>query len=89
MDLIKTKRAGVMKSFDMLWTEAEARESDSGVVQREVRLACTGELAGIGVVGLLALRRSAAGEEVLEFVCPRCNERHESSLSSSSLSTEP
>ena len=64
-----------MKSFETLWAEADARSAD-----RKVRLACTAEVVGIGSVGLTGLRRLASGGEVLEFVCPRCNQRHQSLL---------
>jgi hypothetical protein len=64
-----------VKSFEELWAEAGARFTD-----RKVRLACTAEVVGIGAVGLIALRCLASDGEVLEFVCPRCSERHESLL---------
>jgi hypothetical protein len=68
-----------MKSFESLWREVgerEEREPGSGLVYRKVRLACNGEIVGLGSVGLLGLKRDASGAEVLEFVCPRCNQRH-------------
>jgi hypothetical protein len=71
-----------MKSFETLWHEAEERDkraANSRFPCRMVRLDCNGELVGIGLIALVALRRSRDGD-LIEFVCPRCNERHSSLL---------
>src|SRR5438105_926457 len=58
--------------------EREKREVKSDVAPRKVRLGCTGELADIGSIGFVLVRTSAAGAELIEFLCPRCERLHES-----------
>ncbi len=41
-------------------------------------LECNGELLDVGAVRLVGVRKSACGFETLLFICPRCNEPHES-----------
>ena len=53
-------------------TESESADCDS------VWLECNGELADVGAVKLLGVRKSACGFETLLFICPRCSEPHES-----------
>jgi hypothetical protein len=56
----------------------EKREVKSGGGTRRVRLGCTGELVDIGSIGLVVVRSSAAGVELIEFLCPQCGRLHES-----------
>ena len=58
-------------NFEALWREAGQRESS----ETKVRLGCNGELVGLGYIEL-AGAKSALGDELIEFVCPRCNQRH-------------
>jgi hypothetical protein len=43
-----------------------------------VWLECNGELADAGSVNIVRVRKSALLVEMVEFDCPRCNQRHES-----------
>ena len=43
-----------------------------------VWLECSGELLDVGSVKCLGARMSACGFETLLFLCPQCNEPHES-----------
>jgi len=58
-------------SQDVLHAENEP-EGDS------VWLECNGDFLDVGAVKFVSVRRSACGFETLLFVCPRCNEPHES-----------
>jgi len=61
-------------------SSAGTHDAQSGAGSRQVRLACTTELVGVGSLALGSLRHPAPDAEVLRFVCPRCNQRHESIL---------
>ena len=58
-------------SQDVLHAENEP-EGDS------VWLECNEDFLDVGAVKFVSVRRSACGFETLLFVCPRCNEPHES-----------
>jgi hypothetical protein len=58
--------------------EREELEAKPSAAERMVRLGCTGELADIGSIGLVVVRTSANGAELIEFLCPRCERLHES-----------
>jgi hypothetical protein len=58
--------------------EREVLEAKPDAAERMVRLGCTGELADIGSIGLVVVRTSANGAELIEFLCPRCERLHES-----------
>jgi len=67
--------------FENLWRHLDKREKSetkSDAAPRKVRLGCTGELADIGSIGLVVVRNSTAGAELVEFLCPRCERLHES-----------
>ena len=67
--------------FEKLWRELdelEKREADLALGYRKVRLHCTGELLAIGSVALVGLRESPQGVELIEFICPRCEQLHAS-----------
>ena len=66
--------------FDTAWDKAgeDALETGSDIEGDSVWLECNGELADVGAVKSCAVRKSACGFETLLFVCPRCNEPHES-----------
>ncbi len=65
-------------NFEALWRELEARETREPEPARKLRLECNGELVDLGSARLTGLRVSASGVELIEFFCPRCNQRHES-----------
>ena len=70
-------------SFEKLWREVEEREKREVNVDpahQRVQLACSGERVDIGSVGLVVSRESALSAVLIEFVCPRCGELHESRL---------
>jgi hypothetical protein len=48
--------------------------------RRKVWLACTGEPHDFRSVRVLALKVAASDVQVVNFVCPRCEEEHESLL---------
>ena len=60
--------------------ERETREVSAHPAHHTVRLACSGELVDTESVGFAVSRESALGAVLIEFVCPRCNELHESHL---------
>ena len=68
-------------TFERVWHELGSREkshASSGDDCNSVWLECDGELVGSYTVKVLRVRRSPVGVEMLEFVCPRCKQRHES-----------
>ncbi|HZF30812.1 MAG TPA: hypothetical protein VE907_16980 [Gammaproteobacteria bacterium] len=69
-------------SFEELWREADER-GDAGADPDDcskVRLPCSGELVHVGSIVLVGVRAFPRGGELLEFTCPRCDQRHESHL---------
>jgi hypothetical protein len=72
----------IRKTFDRVWRELGERENseveDSDFDRHSLWLECTGELVDASSVASVSVRRSALGIEMAEFVCPRCNELHES-----------
>jgi hypothetical protein len=56
----------------------EKREVSADLAHHTARLACSGELVDTGSFGLAVSR--ALGGVLIEFVCPRCDELHESHL---------
>ena len=76
-----TLESDPMSSFEKLWREVEEREKrevNSDLTHHMVRLDCNGELLDIGSVGLIGPPESALEAVLIEFVCPRCDELHES-----------
>jgi hypothetical protein len=66
-------------TFERVSSECDAREhSDSDAECSSVWLECNGELVDCGAVDMLGIRKSTLGVEMLEFVCPCCEGRHES-----------
>jgi hypothetical protein len=55
-------------------TSEEANEADGDSVWLE----CSGELLDARSVKLVGVRNSACGFETLVFICPRCNQPHDS-----------
>lgn len=53
-------------------------EAGSELEGDSVWLECNDELLDIGSVKACAVRKSACGFKTLLFICPRCNEPHES-----------
>ena len=71
----------IRATFDRVWRELDTRDhSDTGPEDDcdSVWLECNGELVDSRSVKVLRVRKSPFGYEMLEFVCPRCGQRHES-----------
>ena len=66
----------VLQDFDPVSFEADSEENEAD--RDSVWLECNGELLDVGSVRLVGVRKSACGLETLLFICPRCNEPHES-----------
>ena len=68
-------------TFERVWRELDARDqshTSPGDDCNSVWLECDGELVDSCSVKVLCVRKSFRGSEMLEFVCPRCKQRHES-----------
>jgi hypothetical protein len=70
----------IRATFERVWRELETRDQPhtSPGDGKSVWLECNGELVDLCSVKVLRVRKSSLGFEVLEFVCPRCKQRHES-----------
>lgn len=72
-------QADICATFERALNEFDLGEaSDSDAECSSVWLECNGELVDCGSVDMLGVRKSALGVKMLEFVCPRCEGRHES-----------
>ena len=74
-------REDLRASFDELWRELDKLEQAAGKFEDgsdKVRLDCCGELAELESVDFIELGESEVGTALIEFVCPRCDELHES-----------
>ena len=68
-------------SFEKAWRELDDWEKDEAgcdLPDRWVRLDCDGDLVDIGSVRVVGVRESVLAGELIEFVCPRCDQHHES-----------
>ena len=66
-------------TFERVSSEFDIREeSDSCIEVTSVWLECNGELVECASVDVLGVRKSELGVEIIEFVCPCCDRRHES-----------
>jgi hypothetical protein len=71
----------ISATFERVWREFDTRNqshTSSGEDCNSVWLECNGELVDSCSVKVLRVRRFSLGFEILEFVCPRCKQRHES-----------
>ena len=66
----------VLQDFDPVFFEPDSQENEAD--RDSVWLECNGELLDVGSVRLVRVRKSACGFETLLFICPRCDEPHES-----------
>jgi hypothetical protein len=70
-----------LHDFDSMYFQHEHEEVSDAEIEADrdsVWLECTGELFDLGSVKPVSVRKSACGFETLLFVCPQCNEPHES-----------
>ena len=71
----------VLHDFGPMWLELDAGEVSPGADQADrdsVLLECDGELLDASAVKSGGVHRSGCGFKTLRFICPRCNEPHES-----------
>jgi hypothetical protein len=76
-----TETADVEQTFARVWRELGEREEaggDSGADRDSLWLECNGDLVDAGSVQIVGVRMSAFVAEMVVFVCPRCNQSHES-----------
>ena len=70
----------IRQTFARVWRELGDREEAQADVDADrdsLWLECNGELVDAGSVTILGVRMHAHVAEIVEFVCPRCNQRHE------------
>ena len=68
-------------TFERVWRELDTRDQSHtcpGDDCNSVLLECDSELVDSCSVKVLRVRKSSLGFETLEFICPRCKQRHES-----------
>ena len=71
----------IRQTFERVWRELgerEEAEADFGADRDSLWLECNGELVDAGSVKIVDVRTPALVADLVEFVCPRCNQRHES-----------
>ena len=71
----------IRATFERVWRELETRDQSHTSPtddRNSVLLECNGELVDSCSVKVLRVRKSSLGSEILEFVCPRCKQPHES-----------
>ena len=71
----------VLRDFDSVYLQGDAEDGSQAENESDgdsVWLECNCELLDVGSVKLVSIRKSACGFETLLFVCPQCNEPHES-----------
>jgi hypothetical protein len=71
----------IRATFERVWRELGTRDQSHARPRdncKTVWLECNAELVDSRSVKVLRVRKSALGVEMLEFVCPRCAQRHES-----------
>jgi hypothetical protein len=71
----------IRATFERVWRELDSRDqldTSPGDDSTSVWLECNGELVDSCSVKVPRVRKSPLGFEMLEFVCPRCKQRHES-----------
>jgi hypothetical protein len=67
-------------TFERVWLELGARDqsqTNPGDDRKSVWLECNGELVDSSSVTVLGVCKFPLGFEMIEFVCPRCKQRHE------------
>lgn len=80
-DYTPSMETDIRDTFERVWhelTERDEPQEDSDVDRDSVWLECSGDLVDSWSVKIVGVRGSALGVKMVEFVCPRCNQRHES-----------
>jgi len=76
-----SQETDIRHTFARVWRELGEREDvedDFDYYGDSLMLECNGELVDAGSVKIVGVNKSAFVAEVVEFVCPRCSQRHES-----------
>ena len=76
-----SEETDIRATFERAWRELDTRDqshTSPGDDCNSVLLECNGDLVDSCSVKVLRVRKSFLGSETLEFVCPRCKQRHES-----------
>lgn len=71
----------VLHDFGPMWLEVDVREMAQRADEADrdsVLLECNGELLDASAVKSVREHKSGCGFKTLLFICPRCNELHES-----------
>ena len=71
----------IQKTFARVWRELGEREAANADLDDDgdsLWLECNGELVDASSVQIIGVRTTALVADLVEFVCPRCNQRHES-----------
>ena len=72
-------KPGLKTVFEELWRQLDEHERRAAKADRarlKVCLDCNDELVDIESIDVVTVGHSALGAELIEFVCPRCSERH-------------
>jgi len=80
-EYIPSYQTDIQQTFARVWRELGEREDapdDADLDGDSVWLECNGDLVDAGSVDVVGSRVSALGIEMVQFVCPRCKQRHES-----------
>ena len=70
----------IQQTFARVWRELGDREDSQADVDADrdsLWLECNGELVDAGSVTIVGVRVTALVAEIVGFVCPCCNQRHE------------
>ena len=75
-----TQGLDILRDFEHVWLEAGAADTNpaSEAESDSIWLECNGELVDAAAVKVVGVRKSSCGFETLVFICPHCNEPHES-----------
>ncbi len=71
----------IRQTFARVWRELGEREqvdADFADDSDSLWLECNGELVDASSVEIIGVRTTALVADLVDFVCPRCNQRHES-----------
>jgi len=70
----------ILRDFERVWNEVGASDTNPAYEAEcdSIWLECNGELVAAASVKLVGARKSACGFETMVFICPHCNEPHES-----------
>ena len=71
----------IEQTFARVWRELGEREKAEAGLDDDrdgLWLECNGELVDAGSVKIVGVRKPTLVAEIVEFVCPRCNQPHES-----------